>query len=201
MSTNEVTNTKKSLCWKIICIPIPMVSFYIYVRYSELANNVWFICGSTFINMMALFWVFPQLIPLLYTQPIYYENIELMQRRTQRYKLQNYFCIFIGISNSLFVTMTSYYIFRYHPVFEKSYIEIIGIFGGIGAIYFKTQTYFGKFILYVLFKYKTVYNLDTMSVEMFPGFWDDVGAGNAFTHNNQLIRNSPTRPTQGQLQR
>ena len=102
MSINEVTNTKKSLCWKIICIPIPMVSFYIYVRYSELANNVWFICGSTFINMMALFWVFPQLIPLLYTQPIYYENIELMQRRTQRYKLQNYFCIFIGISNFSF---------------------------------------------------------------------------------------------------
>ena len=193
MSNNN--ENKTSICYKIICLPVPMTSFYLYVRYKEISNNVWFICGSTFVNMLTLFWIFPQLIPMLYTQPIYYESIELMQRRTQRYKLQNYFCLFIGISNALFVTITSYYIFKYHPLFEKSYIEIIGIFGGIGAIYFKTQTYFGKFLLSVLFKYKTVYNLDTMSVEMFPGFWDDVAAGNDMTYHNQLVRVSPVVPT------
>lgn len=194
MSNNEIATSKRSIICKVITIPVPLVSFWMYMTMPALSDNVWFICGSTFINMLVLFWVFPQLIPLLYTQPIYYESIELMQRRTQRYKLQNYFCVFIGVSNALFVTMTSYYIFRYHPVFEKSYIEIIGIFGGIGAIYFKTQTYFGKFILYVLFKYKTVYNLDTMSVEMFPGFWDDVGAGQHVIHSNQLNRISPVVP-------
>ena len=93
-------------------------------------DNVWFICGSTFINMLVLSGISTTYTTSVYV--IYYESIELMQRRTQRYKLQNYFCVFIGVSNALFVTMTSYYIFRYHPVFEKSYIEIIGIFGGIG---------------------------------------------------------------------
>ena len=70
-----------------------------------------------------------------------------------------------------------YMTLKIYPEHFKKYtiFEFIGIFGGIISIYFKIQTYLGKGCLFILNKIKIGYDMDTISLEMFPGYYEDVG--------------------------
>ena len=167
--------TKKYI---LIIVPISTVVAIIYIP--EYTLNTYFIIISTFVNSLIIFYIIPKLTYILYTKPIYYESIELELRRTRRYILQNYFKAFIAISNSVFITAVVFYFFNgiyNEPKTLTKYntIETIGILGGISSIFFKIQTYIGKCLLFFLFKIKDTYDLDTISLEMFPGYYEDVG--------------------------
>lgn len=162
----------------LIVVPISTVVAIIYIP--EYTLNTYFIIISTFVNSLTIFYIIPKLTYILYTKPIYYESIELELRRTRRYILQNYFKAFIAISNSVFITAVVFYFFNgiyNEPKTLTKYntIETIGILGGISSIFFKIQTYIGKCLLFFLFKIKDTYDLDTISLEMFPGYYEDVG--------------------------
>ena len=162
----------------LIIVPISTVVAIIYIP--EYTLNTYFIIISTFVNSLTIFYIIPKLTYILYTKPIYYESIELELRRTRRYILQNYFKAFIAISNSVFITAVVFYFFNgiyNEPKSLTKYntIETIGILGGISSIFFKIQTYIGKCLLFFLFKIKDTYDLDTISLEMFPGYYEDVG--------------------------
>ena len=185
----------------LIIVPVGSILAYIYIP-NETHNNI-YITISSFINSICIFYMCPKLTYILYTTPVYYENIELMQRRTQRYYLQNYFCCFIGFTNSIFISFVAYYIYTMiylQPELIKNYniIELLGIFGGICNLYFKFQTYVGKGFLFILFKIKNTYEMDTISLEMFPGYYEDVGmepTRNELDHQtmneiNELLYNS-----------
>lgn len=162
----------------LIVVPISTVVAIIYIP--EYTLNTYFIIISTFVNSLTIFYIIPKLTYILYTKPIYYESIELELRRTRRYILQNYFKAFIAISNSVFITAVVFYFFNgiYNDpksLTKYNTIETIGILGGISSIFFKIQTYIGKCLLFFLFKIKDTYDLDTISLEMFPGYYEDVG--------------------------
>lgn len=165
---------------KYILIVVPISTVFAIIYIPEYTLNTYFIISSTFINSLTIFFIIPKLSSILYTKPIYYESIELELRRTKRYTLQNYFRCFIAVTNSIFITAVVFYF--YNGIYNESKllkqyntIETIGILGGISNIFFKIQTYVGKALLFFLFKIKDAYDLDTISLEMFPGYYEDVG--------------------------
>lgn len=166
---------------KYVLIIIPIVSTGCFFIFNDVLNNIYFVIFFSFTNSLIIFYVIPKLTSILYTRPIYYENIELVQRRTKRYTLQNYFRCFIALSYSTFITLLLCYFYNtitYTPDYLKNkytFIEFVGIFGGFCSLYFKIQTYIGKGLLFCLLKYKDIYDLDTDSLEMFPGYYEDVG--------------------------
>lgn len=166
---------------KCVLIIIPIVSTGCFFIFNDILNNIYFVVFFSFTNSLIIFYLIPKLTSILYTRPIYYENIELVQRRTKRYTLQNYFRTFIALSYSTFFTLLLWYffnIFNYTPNYLRNkytFIEFVGIFGGFCSLYFKIQTYIGKGLLFCLLKYKDAFELDTDSLEMFPGYYEDVG--------------------------
>lgn len=153
----------------LLLFPIIFITLEHFIK--ELKNNIIYISISAFFSILILFYIFPILINILHTTPVYYEDIELMQNNIDvldntsnstinsiviidSRKLQKIFCIINGITGALFIVIIVNYTYKGFHNSNLKMIEIIGIIGGLISIYFKFQTYLGKGVLSILFYIK-----------------------------------------------
>ena len=110
----------------------------------------------TFICSLILFWNYPILILFTNSRPMYYEDLFIYDWNVKYFdinkniknKFENIFNISLIISNSLFISALSDYLF-YETKEQMSYIEIIGVSGGIFKIFQMINHINGTFLLYL----------------------------------------------------
>ena len=96
----------------------------------------------SFICSLVLFWNFPILILFTNSRPMYYEDLYIYDWNVKYFdidphiqnKFENLFNITLIISNSIFISALSDYLL-YQAKDNMSYIEIIGVTGGILKIF------------------------------------------------------------------
>ena len=133
---------------------IPINGFLMIFYFNNLVEIIHIF---TVINLIILFYNFPFLVNIFHTTPVYYEDIEIIEKTTgtKTNSLQNTFCFVNGIFNIIFVIIVyDYLYFRYLKDNKTNTVETLGIIGGFLTIYYKLQTYFGKLLLTILYHIK-----------------------------------------------
>lgn len=150
---------------KIFFIPISIIlPIFIYFEHFQ---NPFYIFISTFISTFILVLNFPHVTKMLYTKPIYFEdlfledrepieknyikimhNIESSKKFQQRFVLSQQFILSLTIS--LVVEYLTY------KLKNNSYelMEIFGLLGGLFSLYSKIITIIGKIVLFILYYQK-----------------------------------------------
>ena len=102
-----------------------------------------------------IFWNFPKLVYFTNSKPLYYEDLFIDERKLPNYdvnkdikkKYRQILCWSFIITNSLFLGgLAEYWFYRTHN--STSYMEIIGITGGIIRVFQMINTLIGKIILW-----------------------------------------------------
>ena len=131
-------------------------------------DNEYFFYIGMGCSIFIIFWNVPFFVTMLHTTPVYYDDLLLISSATDTdiYWLQNLFSIFNGLFTSVFITLTIYYIIKYHKITTYSYIELMAIIGGLGSFNMRLQTFIGKILLTILYKFKTYNQIvdDTTSI-------------------------------------
>jgi hypothetical protein len=151
--------------YKVFFIPISII-LPIFI-YFENFQNPFYIFIATFISTFILVLNFPHLTKMLYTKPIYFEdlfledkepieknyikimyNIESSKKFQQRFILSQQFILSLTIS--LVIEYFSY------KLKNSSYelMEIFGLLGGLFSLYAKVITVIGKLVLFILYYQK-----------------------------------------------
>ena len=139
---------------RVFLILIPINGFFMVFYFNDLVKIIHIF---TVINLIILFYNFPFLVSIFHTTPIYYEDIEIIEKTTATATntLQNIFCLVNGFYNIVFVILVSDYLYlKYLKDNTINPFETLGIIGGFLTIYYKFQTYAGKFLLTVLYYVK-----------------------------------------------
>ena len=110
----------------------------------------------SFVCSLVLFWNYPILILFTNSRPMYYEDLFIYDWNVKYFdidkyvkkKFENIFNVTLIVSNSLFIAALSDYLF-YETKEEMSYIEIIGVSGGIFKIFQMINHINGTILLYL----------------------------------------------------
>ena len=151
--------------YKIFFIPISIIlPIFIYFEHFQ---NPFYIFISTFVSTFIIVLNIPHLTKMLYTKPIYFEdlfledkepiqknyikimhNIESSKKFQERFILTQQFILSLTIS--LVVEYFSY------KLKNNNYeiMEIFGLLGGLFSLYAKVITIIGKIVLFILYYQK-----------------------------------------------
>jgi hypothetical protein len=132
----------------------------------DVFRNYIYIFFSTFTTLMILSWNFPFFTKIMYSKPIYFDDLnndESSQKIVKRkilYNIENSnkfktkFIIFQQFFSSIAISLLAEYInVRYHNS-EYSTIELLGVLGGLISLSVKIIRLFGKLFLYYLYRVK-----------------------------------------------
>jgi len=127
-----------------------LVAFPIFQTYAYLPCLV-------FVSFFVIFWNFPRIITFMNSKPLYYEdlfmtgsnnNVDLPIHPRLRNKFENAFEWSLIFTNSLFTAALSEY-WLYQAGFANSYVEILGVTGGILKIFQSINHISGGIILQI----------------------------------------------------
>lgn len=135
---------------------LPLIGIIALVFFPEFRDFYYFpviISGAFFI----LFWNFPQLVYITASKPLYYEDLFIDEKKLPNYdvepkikkKFQNILVWILIITNSILVGVLADY-WLYKTINIPSYIEIIGITGGIIKIFQIVNNSIGRTMLKIL---------------------------------------------------
>jgi hypothetical protein len=151
--------------YKVFFIPISII-LPIFI-YFENFQNPFYIFIATFISTFVIVLNFPHLTKMLYTKPIYFEdlfledkepveknyikimhNIESSKKFQQRFVLSQQFILSLTIS-----LVVEYFSYKLHNS-NYELMEIFGLLGGLFSLYAKVITIIGKIVLFILYYQK-----------------------------------------------
>lgn len=127
----------------------------------------------------SLFWNFPHMATIMHTKPLYFSDLEVNIEKKDmfntekdfnkaKHKYKIIFMICLSVATSILIGAL-FDLWMVKTENKNNLPEIIGITGGILSIYSKFQNYFGKFLLYILFRVKEKNNnLSNESIEPSP---------------------------------
>lgn len=162
--SNTIINIENYKCYIIKCgninINIKKLSLvfifsstlFLYQQYRTYV----YIPIISFICSLVLFWNYPILILFTNSRPMYYEDLFIYDwnvkyiniEKNIKNRFENIFNIILIISNSIFISALSDYLF-YETKEKTSYIEVIGITGGIFKIFQIVNHINGSILLYI----------------------------------------------------
>ena len=162
--SNTIINIENYKCYIIKCgninINIKKLSLvfifsstlFLYQQYRTYV----YIPIISFICSLVLFWNYPILILFTNSRPMYYEDLFIYDwnvkyiniEKNIKNRFENIFNIILIISNSIFISALSDYLF-YETKEKTSYVEVIGITGGIFKIFQIINHINGSILLYI----------------------------------------------------
>jgi len=151
----------KDCCIKCKKIPIkryflPLVGCVSLTGYEELRSIIYFPILITFASLI-IFWNFPILAYMSASKPIYYKDMFIDEKKLPNYnvkssiknKFENIFIISIVITNSLLSgALAEYWLFQSKET--NTYIEIIGMSGGIIKLFQLINNNIGRIMIKIL---------------------------------------------------
>ena len=151
----------KGCCIKCKKIPIkryflPLVGCVSLTGYEELRNVIYFPIFITIASLI-IFWNFPILAYMSASKPIYYKDMFIDEKKMPNFdvnpsiknKFENIFIISIVITNSLLSgALAEYWLFQSKNT--NTYIEIIGMSGGIIKLFQLINNNIGRIIIKIL---------------------------------------------------
>jgi len=155
--TGKIKCTKNE-CRKIKCkryfLPfIRIIAMAFFEEFREFYYFPFIISGAFFI----IFWNFPILVYVTASKPLFYEDLFIDEKKLPNYdvdpkikkKFQTILIWVLIITNSIFIGVLSDY-WLYKTVNVKSYLEIIGVTGGIIKIFQVINNSIGRIMLKIL---------------------------------------------------
>ena len=151
----------KGCCIKCKKIPIkryflPLVGCVSLTGYEELRNVIYFPIFITIASLI-IFWNFPILAYMSASKPIYYKDMFIDEKKMPNFdvnpsiknKFENIFIISIVFTNSLLSgALAEYWLFQSKNT--NTYIEIIGMSGGIIKLFQLINNNIGRIIIKIL---------------------------------------------------
>ena len=161
---NYVFQKKRLLLLFLLLIIPPFI-------FKEYLYNFYYFTPVLIIISFSLFWNFPQIATLMHTRPLYFSDLEVTIEQKNIFKTEEAFNIAKQKYKFIFMIclsiVTSILIGALFDIWliktknTNDLPEIIGITGGMLSMYGKFQNYFGKFLLYILFRVKEKNNILT----------------------------------------
>ena len=167
----------KKLCKSAACrnIPIkrwflPCVGLLALFAYEEFRDEVYLPLLVSFVFFI-IFWNFPFLVYYTASRPMYYEDLFVDEKKIPNYdvnprikkKFQTIFIWVLIFTNTLLIAALSEY-WLYKTVLVFSYMEILGITGGIIKIFQMINNAIGDIMLKILRHYvkkeNTLFNVE-----------------------------------------
>ena len=155
--TGKIKCTKNE-CRKIKCkryfLPfIGIIAMAFFEEFREFYYFPFIISGAFFI----IFWNFPILVYVTASKPLFYEDLFIDEKKLPNYdvdpkikeKFQTILIWVLIITNSIFIGVLSDY-WLYKTVNVESYLEIIGVTGGIIKIFQVINNSIGRIMLKIL---------------------------------------------------
>jgi len=155
--TGKIKCTKNE-CRKIKCkryfLPfIGIITMAFFEEFREFYYFPFIISGAFFI----IFWNFPILVYVTASKPLFYEDLFIDEKKLPNYdvdpkikeKFQTILIWVLIITNSIFIGVLSDY-WLYKTVNVESYLEIIGVTGGIIKIFQVINNSIGRIMLKIL---------------------------------------------------
>jgi hypothetical protein len=141
----SIKNNNDSCCYKI---PIkrwflPGVGVIALLLYEEARDYVYVPLLISFVFFI-IFWNFPSIVYQTASRPLYYQDLFIDEKKLPNYDVdesikKKFQCILVWvliITNTILTgALSEYWFFRLHGTFTHSWIEIIGITGGIIKIF------------------------------------------------------------------
>ena len=151
----------KACCIKCKKIPIkryflPLTGCVVFTGYEEFRSIIYFPILITFASLI-IFWNFPMLAYMSASKPIYYKDMFIDEKKLPNYnvkssikkKFENIFIISIIITNSLLSgALAEYWLFQSKET--NTYIEIIGMSGGIIKLFQLINNNIGRIMIKIL---------------------------------------------------
>lgn len=152
-------------CSKECCRKIPIKRYFLplfgvisMAAFEQFRDFVYFplIISCAF---FIIFWNFPILVYVTASKPLYYEDLFIDEKKLPNYdvdpiiknKFQNILVWILIITNSILVGVLSDY-WLYKTQYEKNYLEIIGVTGGIIKIFQVINNSIGRCMIKLLKK-------------------------------------------------
>jgi len=151
----------KNCCTKCKKIPIkryflPLIGCLAFTGYEEFRNIIYFPILITLTSLI-IFWNFPILAYMSASKPIYYKDMFIDEKKLPNYnvkssikkKFENIFIITIVITNSLLSgALSEYWLIQSKET--NTYIEIIGMSGGIIKLFQLINDNIGRIMIKIL---------------------------------------------------
>ena len=155
----------KCECSRECCSKIPIKRYFLpfigvlsLVIFEQFRDFIYFplIVSAAF---FILFWNFPILVYVTASKPLYYEDLFIDEKKLPnydvdpkiKYKFQNILVWILIITNSILVGVLSDY-WLYKTLNVESYLEIIGVTGGIIKIFQVINNSIGRIMIKILKK-------------------------------------------------
>ena len=137
---------------------LPFIGIIGLLYFEEVRNFLYvpFVVGPSF---FILFWNFPQLVYFTNSKPLYYEDLFVDEKKLPNYdvspaikkKCQKILFWSLIVSNSLFAGgLSEYWLYRTHD--STTYMEIIGITGGIIKVFQFINNFIGRLMMLIIRK-------------------------------------------------
>ena len=135
---------------------LPLIGCVAFTGYEEFRSIIYFPILITFASLI-IFWNFPMLAYMSASKPIYYKDMFIDEKKLPNYnvkssvkkKFENIFIISIVITNSLLSgALAEYWLFQSKDT--KTYIEIIGMSGGIIKLFQLINNNVGRIMIKIL---------------------------------------------------
>jgi hypothetical protein len=152
-SKNCKYKCKQIKCKRYFLPLIGIISLVFFPQFRDFYYFPFIISAAFFI----LFWNFPHLVYITASKPLYYEDLFIDEKKLPNYdvepkikkKFQNILVWILIITNSILVGVLADY-WLYKTINIPSYIEIIGITGGIIKIFQIVNNSIGRTMLKIL---------------------------------------------------
>lgn len=143
---------------------LPSVVLFPCLLIIEIYQNYYYIFFSLFTSLLILTWNFPIISRLIYSRPIYFEDLsntlilENKEKTKIIYDIENSnkfkskFIIFQQFIISLVIALMADYIRSRLNSDNVTPIEILGVIGGLISIMIKIIKILGKISLYIIYK-------------------------------------------------
>lgn len=173
---NDIRCRKKCgflFSWKRFFLPLAII-LPILIIFEKLQND-FYIFLSCLISSFILTWNFPYFSKFGYTKPIYFEDLEqekldyhkvvknkIISNIENSKKFQNRFILFQQIILSVTLALIIDYSTHQYKDTKLVFTEILGLLGGLFALYLKITQFIGKIILKILYHTKKKERLQLM---------------------------------------
>lgn len=145
---------------------IPTSIMMPFLIFFHIFRNNFYIFLSSFMSLLILTWNFPMISRILYSKPIYIEDLEnddidekkeknkIMYNLELSNKFKTKFIIFQQFISSLAIAIFADYINEKYSNSDYTPMELFGLIGGILSLLLKIVRMCGKVILTILYKLK-----------------------------------------------
>ena len=154
---------KCALCCSKIPIKryfLPLVGIFVLLGF-EFFQNYSYLPLIFFIGCVIIFWNFPYIIYAANSKPIYIQDLFIDDAKIPNYevsaklkvKFQSIFLWTLIITDALAVAaLADYWLYKYSSLNFNSYLEVLGVTGGVLKIFSTINHYVGKLLIKILHK-------------------------------------------------